>query len=214
MDLGSSPQSIINAVELATIDIKDLLLKATAERSRYVSEKSTSDVIIRHSDLLGRLVYIRPDNDKTVPWDAKEATKRLTYIGDMFGDILKLTIFSPDNAQVIYSEKAAADKEHKAVETRLEMELPALARLHMSTIGSSHRISTGKENNVDRDLARTIRTLTLNDVDDDCEQGPSKETICIFVESGCIPAYEFLGLTRFGRPIKAVILAHNAVQGS
>jgi hypothetical protein len=204
VNLGSSPQSIINAVELATIDIKDLLLKATAERSRYVSEKCTSDVIIRHSDLLGRLVFIRPDNDKNAPWDAKEATKRLSYIRDIFRDILKLSVFSPENAQALYSEKAAVDEEYKALKARLEMEIPAVARLHVSTIGSSHRILKEKKDDADRDLAGTFSALTLDD--DDCERNPSKETICIFDESGCIPAYELLGLTRLGRLIKAVVL--------
>jgi len=48
--------------------------------------------------------------------------------------------------------------------------------------------------------------MTLNDTDEDCESDPPKETICIFDESGCIPAYELFGLTRLGRPIKALLL--------
>ncbi|KAL3823281.1 hypothetical protein ACHAXA_003429 [Cyclostephanos tholiformis] len=203
VELGSSPQSIIDAVERASLDIKELLQN---KGSKYVSEENATNVIDRHADLLGRLVHIRPDNKKSVPWDAKEATKRLCYIQDMFSDVLKLPIFSPDNAQILYSERAASDEEYKAVHRRLESELPTLARLHMSTIGSSHRIHIAKENNVDFNLAHTFGTLTLNDVDDDCGQEPPKETICIFDESGCIPAYELLGLTRLGRSIKALIL--------
>ena len=206
----SSPIQVIDAVKRAKLDIKDLLKAAAEEGSKYVSEKSASDVIVRHSDLLGRLVYIRPDSDrakkKSDPWDAKEATKRLRYILDRFREVLKLPMFSPDNAQNLYSEKAAVDEEYKAVHSRLESQLPALARLHMSTIGSSHRISTQKKTNGDGDLARTFGQMTLNDTDEDCESDPPKETICIFDESGCIPAYELFGLTRLGRPIKALLL--------
>jgi hypothetical protein len=206
----SSPIKVIDAVTRAKLDIKNLLQAAAEEGSKYVSEESASDVIVRHSDLLGRLVYIRPDSDeakkKSDPWDAKEATKRLAYIFLRFREVLKLSMFSPDNAQNLYSEKGAVDEEYKAVKSRLESELPALARLHMSTIGSSHRISTKKEINSDGDLTRKFGQLIFNDREEDCESDPPKETICIFDESGCIPAYELLGLTRLGRPIKALLL--------
>ena len=175
----SSPIQVIDAVKRAKLDIKDLLKAAAEEGSKYVSEKSASDVIVRHSDLLGRLVYIRPDPDrakkKSDPWDAKEATKRLVYILERFREVLKLPMFSPDNAQNLYSEKAAVDEEYKAVHSRLENQLPALACLHMSTIGSSHRISTHKKTNSDGDLARTFGQMTLNDTDEDCKSDPPKE---------------------------------------
>ena len=80
-------------------------------------------------------MYIRPDSDrakkKSEPWDAKEATNRLRYILDRFREVLKLRMFCPDNAQNLYPEKAAVDEEYKAVHSRLESQLPALARLHM-----------------------------------------------------------------------------------
>ena len=155
-------------------------------------------------------MYIRPgsnrDNNKSTPWDAKEATKRLRYVLDSFNGVLKLIIFSPRNAQDLYTERAAVDEEYKAVKSRLKNELPSLARLHMSTIGSSHRIPTRNENNCDGDLVHTFGQLVLNDIEEDCESGPPIETICIFDESGCIPSYELLGLSRLGRPIKALIL--------
>ena len=206
----SSPLSIIDVVKKATLDIEDLLKMTAEQGSKYVSEESASDVIIRHSTLLGRLVCIRPgsdrDNKKSTPWDAKEATKRLRYILDSFNGVLKLIIFSPKNAQDLYSERAAVDEEYKAVTSRLENELPSLARLHMSTIGSSHRIPAMNENNCDGDLVHTFGQLALNDIEEDFESGRPIETICIFDESGCIPAYELLGLSRLGRPIKALIL--------
>ncbi len=153
-------------------------------------------------------MYIRPDSDqdKKTQWDAKEATKCLRYIQDMFSDVLKLNIFSPDNVQNLYPEFAAVDEECKEVKKRLESELPKLARLHMSTVVSSHRIPTRKGKNVNGDLAHTFGHLTLNGDEEDYDSDPPRETICIFDESGCIPAYELLGITRLGRPIKALIL--------
>lgn len=51
-------------------------------------------------------------------------------------------------------------------------------------------------------MADIFGRLTLNGSD----SGFPKDTICIFDESGCIPAYELLGLSRLGRTINALVL--------
>ena len=121
-------------------------MQTKEQGSKYVSEESTTDIIVKHTALLGRLVPIRTDKeraDNKNDWDAKEATKRLIYISDRLNEALEeLIIFSPDNARDLYNERAAADEDYKAAFSRLEKELLALARLHMSTIGSSHRLPT------------------------------------------------------------------------
>lgn len=206
----SSPISIIDAVERAVLDISKLLSTTDEQRSKCVTEESATDVIVCHSTLLGRLVYIRPDSiqDKknSDPWDAKEATKRLRYIQDRFRDVIKLDMFKLTNAQELTNERKNVDEEYKLLYSRLEMELPALSRLHMSTIGSSHRIITTKQKTSDDDLASTFGKISLKGTDDDIVSSPPKLTVCIFDESGCIPAYELLGLSRLGRPIIALIL--------
>jgi len=203
----SSPHCVIDAVVLATEDIKNLLERTAEKGSKYVFEQDVSNVIIRHSTLLGRLVYILTDSERhnknSAPWDAKEATKRLRYILDKFSKVLKLDIFSLDNAQSLYKEKAAVDEEYKVVHNRLKSLLPAIARLRMSTIGSSHRVFVREEKDSDDDLNQNFERIMLSDVD---EVDPPTETICIFDEAGCIPAYELLGLTRLRMPIKAVII--------
>ncbi|KAL7536603.1 hypothetical protein ACHAXR_008142 [Thalassiosira sp. AJA248-18] len=205
----SSPLSIISAVEDVTQDMQDLFDETKKTRSTYVEEESASDLITRHSDLLGRLIYIRTSKEReakeSLPWDAKEATLRLRFILARFVHVLELDMFSPDNARDLYKEKTAVDEEYKTLFTRLEAELPALARLHMSTIGSSHRLP-GDKNNNDGDLARAFGQLSLDNFDDEIESDPPKETIVIFDESGCIPSFELLGLTRLGRPIKSLVL--------
>lgn len=192
-------------------DVKPLI-KEKSKVVKYPSEEGMTDLVVRHSFLLSRLIPIRTDKereDKTSqPWDAKEATKRLNYISEKLSRVLDLQIFNADNATHMYKEKASVDEAIVSLRKRLTSELPACARLHMSTIGSSHRLVPKDENdhNVcdedDDDVANIFGRLTLRD------NNPSihKDTICIFDESGCIPAYELLGLSRLGRSINALIL--------
>jgi len=203
----SSPLSIISIVEAVISDVKSLCDQAKEQGSKYVSEESTTDIIVRHTALLGRLVPIRTDKervDNKNDWDAKEATKRLIYVSNGLKEALEHNIFRPDNARDLYNERAAADEDYKAAFSRLEKELPALARLHMSTIGSSHRLPTNDSDSNNDSLAHRFGQLVLEDADD--EASPPKDTICIFDESGCIPSYELLGLTRLGRPIVGLVL--------
>ena len=204
----SSPLSIIGAVKQASLDI-GVLLDNKRNGSKYVSVESTSDVIIRHSALLGRLIPIRTDKEradkKSDPWDAKGATKRLVFILEQMTAALGLLVFDSDNATGIYKEKTDADEDFKKLRARLAEELPIKARLHMSTIGSSHKLPTMSNNDGTDDLTPRFQDLSLHDSgeDDDLQRS---NTICIFDESGCIPAYELLGLTRLGRSINSIIL--------
>lgn len=176
----SSPLSIIGAVEAIILDTKDLIEKTRNQYSKYVSEESASNLVVKHSYLVGRLVSVRTDTEREANksgWDAKRATKRLVYILDRFSNALGLAIFSTDNASKLYEEKAKADEDYKALFSRVEMELPLLARLHSSTIGSSHRLPGDKKDK--GDLSRTFGQLTLDGIGED-ELEPVKETICIF----------------------------------
>ncbi len=205
----SSPLSIISATKEAILDIGDAL-DVKSIGSKYVSEERTSRVIIDHSALLGRLIPIRTSKEqadkKSKPWDAKEATNRLRFILNRLTDALVLPIFDPDNATSIYKTKTEADEAYKKLRVRLEEELPDKARLHMSTIGSSHKLPTYSRNSGRDDLVDRFGQLSVNDSDDDDSIHLSKDTICIFDESGCIPIYELLGVSRLGRTIKSIIL--------
>ncbi|KAL7518609.1 hypothetical protein ACHAWX_003421, partial [Stephanocyclus meneghinianus] len=205
----TSPLSIISTLEAATEDIGCLLDKAYEARSKYVDEALTSDLIVRHSALLGRLVCIRTDKEKETndkqPWDAKNATKRLCYLLRQFVNALKLNMFSSDNASSLYKEKTKADDEYRALHARLKQELPELARLHMSTIGSSHLLP-GCKSSPDDELVDMFGQVTLGNSIHKDENSTPKETIVIFDESGCIPAFELLGLSRLKRTIKALVM--------
>lgn len=205
----TSPLSIISMLEAATKDIGHLLKKSYEAGSKYVDEELTTDMIVRHSAILGRLIHIRTDkeresNDKE-PWDAKNATKRLSYILCKFVDALKLDMFSSDNASSLYNEKTKADDEYRALHAHLKQALPELARLHMSTIGSSHMLP-GCKGNPEDELVDMFGQVTLGNSIDIGENSSPKDTIVIFDESGCIPAFELLGLSRLERAIKALVI--------
>ena len=59
----SSPLSIISATKQAILDIGDVL-DDKSNGSKYVSKERTSDIIVDHSALLGRLVPIRTDKER------------------------------------------------------------------------------------------------------------------------------------------------------
>ena len=215
----TSPLSIISSVRAVVEDITTLLDETKNQGSRYVHEDKTSALIVRHTALLGRLVPIRPDNeqdDKSSPWNAKEATRRLQFILDHFTKILDIELFSEENARALYKEKTESDDAYKTLFERLSIELPKLARLHMSTIGSSHRLPGGN-NESDGGLAGRLQDLFISDSDevtvlDRPMDLLPMDTIVIFDESGCIPSYELLGLSRLGRAIKSLVLVGDKKQ--
>lgn len=194
----TTPLAIIDAKALVR-DIKDL---------ESVEEESTADLITTHSHFLGRLIPVRTEQERKEQgkgsWNAKEATKRLLYIYHRFNAALKLDVFSSDTASNLYEAKTKAAEEYKALYKRLEIQLPDQARLLMCTIGSSHRLPGDKNNSIDDELVHDFELLQLHDSND--TRGALKDTIVIFDEAGCIPAYELLGLTRLERNIKALVL--------
>jgi len=215
----TSPLSIISSVRAVVEDITTLLDETKNQGSRCVHEDRTSDLIVRHTALLGRLVPIRPDNEqdgKSSPWNAKEATRRLQFILDHFTKILDIELFSEENARALYKEKTESDDAYKTLFERLSIELPKLARLHMSTIGSAHRLPGGN-NESDGGLAGRLQDLFISDSDEVTDLNPPMDllpmdTIVIFDESGCIPSYELLGLSRLGRAIKSLVLVGDKKQ--
>jgi len=222
----TSPLSIISAVRAVVEDIIGLLDDRKKQDSRYVHEDRTTDLIVRHTALLGRLIPIRPDNEKgtktSPPWNAKEATRRLQFILDHFTEALDVELFSEENARALYKEKTISDDAYKTLFERLKIELPKLARLHMSTIGSSHRLPVpGRNNESDDVLSDRLQNLFIYS-DSETGSDTPKETVVIFDESGCIPSYELLGLSRLGRAIKSLVLVgdqkqlppYDSIQGS
>jgi hypothetical protein len=73
-------------------------------------------------------------------------------------------------------------------------------RVHLSTIGSSHKLPVTEEADDDEPrLTKSFAAIKL------CDRAKEKKTVVIFDEAGCIPMYEFLGLSRLGRLIECLV---------
>lgn len=204
----SSPLSIISLIQSAACDIEASLSSASKLGQKYAPEEIIEEIVVRYSELMGKLIYIRSSKEKKDkdPWDAKDSTRRFRDIGRRLQDILQDKLFQADHARDLHEERLTVDKQYKAARERLENELPTLARLHMSTIGSSHRLP-GDKNDVDsKSIMHRFGRLSLEDDESEDGKEPLKKTVVIFDESGCIPSYELLGLTRLGRPIESLVL--------
>lgn len=70
----------------------------------------------------------------------------------------------------------------------------------MSTIGSSHKFPIPGDEMSSDDLDDSLGRLDIHE-----SNNAGKETIVVFDEAGCIPAYELLGISRLKRSIKSLI---------
>jgi len=201
----TSPLVILRYLTELLEDMRSLFPKTHRSAIR-VNEVDIEALVSRHSELLGGLVKIRTNpekEDSPLSWDAKEAILHLSSIADAFEVLLEIDIFNESKASALFQKLGDAKKDYKNMHERLSEELPQNARLHMSTIGSSHKLSSTKA----PDIADELNLLSLDDSckDDDGGEKP-KKTVIIFDEAGCIPSYELLGLSRLGRDIEAILV--------
>jgi ATP-dependent exoDNAse (exonuclease V) alpha subunit len=97
---------------------------------------------------------------------------------------------------------AEAEQTKQALEQRIKQELAMLSRLKMSTIGSSHKLFSMNERDNDNEggLAEAFGRLVIVN-----EEKNHEGVVVIFDESGCIPSFELLGLSRLACPISAIL---------
>lgn len=196
-----TPMTTIRYVQETVKDLESIL----SGPNFVVSEEAAERVVLDRSAILGKLIVVRTDPEKKAApalWDAKGATKRLVAILGHLQDTLKLENFNEDNAGTLHDQYIAVKQEYDDAKKRLRMELPKSARIHMSTIGSSHKLPLAKKS----DMVDIFGRLSLNDLDVNEEDEETKKAVVIFDEAGCIPSYELLGLSRLGYDIEALIL--------
>lgn len=197
---------IISRYLTATIDALSKLLASNADDDNM--ESMVEDVIIEYKALLNRIIDIRTDADKKEKsrgWNRHSVKEKLEGLRDAFKWISQQAVFDETRAYSLFEKLAAVHSDLKVLLERLREELPNDARLHMSTIGSSHQLLI---NNVNGKAVREIEdALGGLHLYDDMHHTPlQKNTIVIFDESGCIPSFELLGLSRLGRNIEAILL--------
>ena len=203
---------IISRYLTATIDALSKLLASNVDDGKM--ESMVEDVIIEYNALLNRIIDIRTDSEKKEKsrgWNRHSVVKKLEGLRDAFKGISQQAVFDETRASSLFEKLVAVDSDLTALLERLREELPNDARLHMSTIGSSHQLpiknASGK---AVREIEEVFGDLHLDDV---MRHTPSRNnTIVIFDESGCIPSFELLGLSRLGRNIEAILLVGDKQQ--
>ena len=201
------PFGVLTAAQGAYDDIGKLLA------DRQVTEESVEDLVVAHSSIISKVIPIREEEKKSHHhWDWKRTRICLTDLHSGLNRILSEELFNGAIVQEMQSSERQAKETCRITEERLRVQLPRIARLHMSTIGSSHKLPVAPEA-VDEDDG-IIDAMAGLKIDDGgtvvCRDVP--DTIVVFDESGCIPAYELLGLSRLGRNIVGMLLVGDKKQ--
>ena len=205
-----SPLTIIRYIEGTVEDITSLL-----QGSSRLTEGDIEKLVESWDAILNGLFEIRTivekDQHPNKLWDRVNASKNMIEIRRHLSSLLALVTFDEEKAHDLYDGRNNAQTQYKAAIDRIRGNLEKDARVHMSTIGSSHKLPVHEE---DTDLSKEFEALSLNkfDIEDLSSEINPKKTIIVFDEAGCIPSYELLGLSRLGRDIQALILVGDKCQ--
>ena len=199
----TSPLEIIKTLS-GSVDSLKLL-----EAQPTFTEDDFDRTIISHSSILGHMLPVTVGdarNDSkwpitSLPWNRRRRELRaaLSSIRTCLEGVRKSELFSLDKAQACCLDLRQTEEGHNRALSRIKTELLDDARVMMGTIGSSHKIPVlGQGTDGGTSLETKLGQLQI--------KGDSgSETIVVFDEAGCIPAYELLGLSRLNRTIKALI---------
>jgi hypothetical protein len=196
----STPTSILQTVSNAH---KAIVIADKAKGFASGEECIIDDLVVDFSSILGGLFPVRSKKEKEdYRWASykTEVHSALHHITASFQTLLDSDAFSLNKIEA--AQLAVRNSEQDATEAkrRIEEVLMSFPRVHLSTIGSSHKLPVVKEADEDDDsLTASLAAMKLHD-------GPqAKKTVVIFDEAGCIPMYEFLGLSRLGRLIVCLV---------
>jgi len=190
------PSEIVQTVADALAAVTSLLSMSD------LTEERLGDEVVQNSSVLGHLLPV-VDKRKTtpsLPWRQRRrnAVSALKCIAECFQKLLRTDAFSADTADECQFAVKEAEENHSKAALRIKTELLEDARVMMATIGSSHKMPGPGDKESDADIEDALGRLDINGKSE-------KETIVVFDEAGCIPAYELLGLSRLKRSIKALI---------
>jgi hypothetical protein len=207
----TTPLIIIGAVKLAADALNDIVDVSTGNKKNFSSdgpkEKDIEDVVLEHSAILSKLIPVRVPKDKEeTPWSRirPQVLQGAKAIKIALESLLKNKLFDVSNAEKVFDDFTRAKQSLDAAKERVEQELLIDARVLMSTIGSSHKLPTLDKSDDDEELSIDRLTSAMNRLTVSSMK-KSRPTIVIFDEAGCIPSYEFLGLSRLGRSIEGLV---------
>ena len=179
---------IINSILSCCEDANKLVRKG-----RQATQDDIKTVVVQHSSILGKLIPL-DDKAKMVPF-AKQI-ESISTIASTMKPLLKLPDFCRETAELAIKSIRDSEAALNQASGRISQSLQAKARVHMCTIGSSHKLPTRTdEDNESDDLVEQLERLSIDE----------QKTIAIFDEAGCIPSYELVGLSRLGRCINGIV---------
>lgn len=200
----SRASEAIGTLKMAHDALKELLkppqgLSTFFRGQMHIDEASIKKLVLDHSSVLSHLIPI--DDEQPFKLREKRVVSALQLIERTFGKLLEDPAFSLKAAEAAELASRQAEEDLKMTTTRIQEEMPKKARVILCTIGSSHKIpgSVDEEDQGRRSLLREFGRLSISTSEN------VKQTVVIFDEAGCIPFYEFLGLVRLGRSIKALV---------
>lgn len=199
-------RSLLQPVLLDEVNMQKVVLEHASLLKHLIPFKSTSPEekrphFLGNSSLFQHLIPFK----STSPEDKRAWSKRreivrdaLLVVNSCFSSLLSRAEFSQEKVAEEQNAVRKAEESLRAAETRISEELVRDARVLLCTIGSSHKLPLAREDAVDEaDLSTAFDGLSLATAD--------RSTIVVFDEAGCIPDYEFLGLSRLGRDTKALV---------
>jgi hypothetical protein len=201
-----TPSAVLASLQNGLEGLKDL-------QKTGVSESTTLQAVKKNDGLLDQLFAIPRreqlpfgSHEADPAWERREVTRRSKSLISRFEKLLQMSLFDEHVVVGLEHQMKEAEETRKRVEVRVTAEMQYKARLKMSTIGSSHKLlSAGSESKEDDDedsLALQMRFLA---VDDPASQVTQVDTVVIFDESGCIPSFELLGLSRLNCEITSIV---------
>ena len=166
------------------------------------SESNYENLVIEHSSVLGKILLVRTSEEKTMySWAEFKKDYRIHQVlfrlAASFKRLLATDMFSLEKAEAAQSATRKAESDLIAAKARIEMEMLSNPRVLMATIGSSHKLPVKAD--AIENIRENLDTLDFNG------EYQRKRTVVIFDEAGCIPIYEFLGLSRLGRDIDCLV---------
>ena len=167
-------------------------------------ESIIDDLVVNFSSILGGLFPVRSDKEKNAHrWALykTEVHSALRHMTGSFKTLLDSDAFSLAAAEAVQLAIRKSQQDVDVAKVRIEDDLLSSPRVHLSTIGSSHKLPVLREQ-ADEDGSRLTKSFATIKLRDGTQE---KKTVVIFDESGCIPMYEFLGLSRLERLIVCLV---------
>ena len=198
------PTDVISCVKRVTEQSQGLDW-STLEEADF--EKLVDDF----TSFMGLIFIKRSDKEKKVnhhrSWIQNKQGIMKKYLGllNCFTKALKDALFDEEKADKLLQKWKDAQNELKILVEKLKVKLVHNARLKMCTIGSSHKLPRKGRDEVQGDDDNDVlyRLSNLSVAPNNLEMN---ETLVIFDEAGCIPAYELLGLSSLNCIVKSLIV--------